>query len=130
MSLTTEESRSGSKGRPPTRRSAFILAFSLAAIALVAIPVLVSQWVGRPAGVEHTYEIPPGTAARVAAGEQVDVIPADLRLRPRDHLIVINHDDRRHQVGPITVEPGQRLERRLSDGSATAASARCIRAVA
>lgn len=97
------------------RRQRTVLAFVVAAVVLVAVPVAVSRLVGRPAVVEHTFEIPAGTAARLAAGEQVEVLPADLRLNLQDRLVVINRDDRAHQVGPFTVAPGERLVRDFAE---------------
>ena len=76
---------------------------------------MLSRLVHQPAGHEYRFEIPAGTAARLAAGEPVDVLPADLRFSLRDRLVVVNHDTATHHVGPFTVEPGQRLDRRLSE---------------
>ena len=76
-----------------------------------------------PATVTHTYEIPPGTAARLAAGEPVDVLPAELDLRVEDHLVVVNRDDQVHYVGAFPIAPGRRLDKRFAD--ATALSGYC-----
>jgi hypothetical protein len=61
--------------------------------------------------------IPDGTAARLAAGEDVNVMPADLNLRLDDRLVVINNDRAMHRVGPFTVAPGDRLERRFVEAA-------------
>ena len=92
-----------------------LVAFGLAAVALIAVPLALSRLVGQPAGREYRFEIPAGTAARLASGETVDVLPADLRFALRDHLVVVNHDTVTHQVGPFTVPAGQRIDRRLSE---------------
>jgi hypothetical protein len=92
-----------------------IVAFVLAAMALVAVPLVVSRLIAQPTGTEYRFEIPEGTAARLAAGEQVEVLPADLSFNLADRLVVVNHDSQVHQVGPYTVAPGQVLDRRLSD---------------
>jgi xanthine/CO dehydrogenase XdhC/CoxF family maturation factor len=92
-----------------------IVGIALAALAMIVVPLVVSRLVAQPAGAEYRFEIPDGTAARIAAGERVDVLPADLRFQLRDRLVVVNHDHATHHVGPFTIAPGQRLERRLSD---------------
>jgi hypothetical protein len=50
--------------------------------------------------------IPPGTAARVAAGDTPPSIPADLSFVVGDALVVVNQDTRDHQLGPVWVPPG------------------------
>lgn len=50
--------------------------------------------------------IPPGTAARVAAGEAPPGIPDGLTFVVGDVLIVTNQDRVVHEVGPIVVPPG------------------------
>lgn len=93
------------------RRRRTWAAFALAAVALVLGAVVLSRVVSQPEGTVHRYEIPPGTAAALAAGEPVDVLPADLELRLRDTLVVVNLDDQAHQVGPFRVAPGEQLSR-------------------
>ena len=95
------------------RRTLALLA--VAALALIVLPLALSRLVEQPAGQEHRFDIPRGTADRVLAGEPVEVLPADLSFRLRDRLVVVNHDDRPHQVGPFTVAPGERLDRRFSE---------------
>lgn len=97
------------------RRRATVAAFAAAAVALVLVPVVASRLVGQPDGVVHRYEIPPGTAAALARGEAVDVLPADLELGLRDTLVVANHDDLAHQVGPFRVAAGEELTRRAGE---------------
>jgi hypothetical protein len=94
--------------------------FVAAAIAVVMVPLLVSRLVDGPAPRAHVFEIPPGTAARVRAGEDVAVLPADLHLPRRDRLVVTNHDDEVHHIGPFTVSPGETLDRRFSEAASIA----------
>ena len=61
--------------------------------------------------------IPAGTADRIAAGERVELLPADLRFRLRDTLVVVNDDTITHQVGPFSVGAGQRLEKRFAEAA-------------
>jgi hypothetical protein len=60
------------------------------------------------------FVIPLGTAERLAAGEAVVVLPAELALRFDDTLILVNDDRVAHTVGPITIRPGQEVRRRVS----------------
>ena len=50
-----------------------------------------------------TFVIPPGTAARLKAGEPFNVLPSPVHLTVgvRDVLVLTNDDDVIHQVGPI-----------------------------
>ena len=50
--------------------------------------------------------IPAGTAARVAAGEDVPSIPQEMVFVLGDTLEVKNEDSATHQLGPIWVPPG------------------------
>jgi hypothetical protein len=92
-------------------RRRVISAFVLAGLALVAVPLVLSRLVSQPDGQVLRYEIPRGTAAALARGEAVDVLPADLQLGLRDKLIVVNLDDQPHAVGPFRLAPGEELAR-------------------
>ena len=99
----------------PTERSRHtILAFVAAALLLVGGPAALSRVVSQPEGQEFVFVIPAGTAARLAAGEQVEVLPADLNFALQDRLIFLNEDSEVHRVGPFTVAPGERLTQRFS----------------
>ena len=50
-----------------------------------------------------------------AVGEEVTIIPSDLRIRLRDRLVVVNEDSTTHQVASIVVGPGERVETRFSE---------------
>jgi hypothetical protein len=50
--------------------------------------------------------IPAGTADKVAAGQAVPSIPADIVFVVGDTLVVKNEDSVSHQLGPIWVPPG------------------------
>lgn len=58
--------------------------------------------------------VPPGTAARIAAGEPVELFPQTLTLRLSEHdtLVVRNDDSEPHTIGPYRVQPGQRFTQR------------------
>jgi hypothetical protein len=63
---------------------------------------------------ERVYTIPPGTAARLAAGEQVSVLPSliELALDREKTLVIQNNDTAAVQIGPYRIEPGQRFVQR------------------
>jgi hypothetical protein len=56
-----------------------------------------------------TYVVPPGTAARLASGAELNVLPSTIHLTVgvRDVLVLRNEDDAMHQVGPILLGPRQ-----------------------
>ena len=58
----------------------------------------------------YEFVIPPGTARRIAAGERVSIMPANLHIRVGDRLRIVNHDTANQWVGPYYVEPGQTFE--------------------
>ncbi len=107
----------------PRSRPAVIGAFLAAAVLAVGIPLGIARTVGTPEGDVHEIVIPDGTAARLAAGDDVAIIPPELRLRARDRLVVFNEDRVAHRIGPVSVEPGTRVEQRVS--SAMDSSAYC-----
>lgn len=60
--------------------------------------------------------IPPGTAERIASGTSLSPIPADLRLRPGDTLVVRNDDRVAHRFGGYTIAPGTVLSLPIAVG--------------
>lgn len=94
-----------------------LMLLAVAGLFVVVTSVGLSQFVQRPEGVERVVVIPSGTAERLAAGEDVALLPDDLHFRLRDRLVVVNEDVASHQVGPFTVASGQRLERRFSEAA-------------
>jgi hypothetical protein len=56
-------------------------------------------------GATLTFVIPPGTAARLKAGEPLNVLPSPIHLTVgvRDVLVITNDDEAIHQVGPIVL---------------------------
>lgn len=61
---------------------------------------------------EQLYVIPKGTWARRHAGENLDVIPAEIRLTlgVKDVLVMRNDDDVPQLFGPVLIMPGQSFE--------------------
>lgn len=60
------------------------------------------------------FEIPPGTAARLAAGEEVTIFPSTIiiDLRQHDTLVIQNNDSAEVTIGPFLIVPGQRFVQR------------------
>jgi plastocyanin len=64
-----------------------------------------SVLVGNDIGVTREYVIQPGVVDRIAAGENIEVLPASLELRVGDSLRIRNDDDKGSVVGPFYVGP-------------------------
>ncbi len=105
------------------------LAFMVAGLTLLAVSIGLVLWkvagdgpnagdaaadyevVGEPiisdGGNTITYVIPNGTRARIAAGEELAVIPAKVTVKVGQTLIMRNEDTDAHIAGPFFVGPGQ-----------------------
>lgn len=93
------------------------LAVLLAVVAAAVLAGCAGGDSGRPdAASGHTIvvEVPDGTAARIARGEQVDIVGDRINARVGDRLRLVNHDNRSHMIGPFLVGPGQRVESLLA----------------
>lgn len=62
---------------------------------------------------DHDYLIPAGTADRIAAGEGVEIVPAELVVRVGESIRIVNEDDTDHLVGLFFVGAGQTLTQRF-----------------
>jgi plastocyanin len=62
---------------------------------------------------EYDYVIPPGTAARIAAGEAVEIVPAELDVKVGDAIRIVNNDSHDHVVGVFFVAAGETLTQRF-----------------
>lgn len=60
-----------------------------------------------PSNVVHEFVIPAGTAGRLAAGEDVGVIPRTLEVRVGDKIRVRNDDSEFARLGIFDVRPGE-----------------------
>ena len=63
---------------------------------------------------QHDYLIPPGTAARIEAGEAIEIVPAELIVEVGDALRIINADSTDHIVGVFFVAAGETLTQRFN----------------
>jgi hypothetical protein len=57
--------------------------------------------------------IPDGTAALVAAGENVEALPEEMTFVVGDTLLVTNQDSRAHELGPLFIPAGQSASMKL-----------------
>ena len=90
------------------RRGAAIAVTAVATLALAAVAW--AAFAPLPTGPrELTFDIPPGAAARLKAGEPLSVLPSPVHLTIgiRDVLVITNDDEAVHQVGPIILGPRQ-----------------------
>lgn len=78
----------------------------LAVLLVGLVAVLATSLLGA-GGETIAVDVPPGTAERMAAGEQVELLPRTLAVDVGDTLEIVNRDDEVHEVGPYTVGPGQ-----------------------
>ena len=97
--------------------------WSVHRVALVFLALLVVGGAG--AGIWYEYQrrnadrylvftVPPGSVARLASGEQLDILPQTIErsLRGQDPLVIRNEAVQPIQVGPFKIDPGQQFEQR------------------
>ncbi|MEZ5144144.1 MAG: hypothetical protein R2726_16730 [Acidimicrobiales bacterium] len=88
-------------------------AWLVVAVLVVAVAVGGVWFASRPQ--EYRVDVPAGTGERIAAGEQVELIPRDLQLSVGDTMIIENQDQRNHTVGPFAVRAGETLRYTFSN---------------
>lgn len=96
------------------RIAALVGAFALLVAVLVLAVVVFSGGGDRPP-TTYRYVIPAGTGDRLAAGEQVEIVPARLVVHVGDRLLLRNRDDVQHHMGPLLVDPNGLLSMNFSD---------------
>jgi len=62
----------------------------------------------------HDFTIPPGTADRIAAGQDVEIVPAELVVKVGDAIRIANNDSEDHIVGVFFVASGETLTQRFN----------------
>ncbi|MEN9936905.1 MAG: hypothetical protein RLZZ387_3484 [Chloroflexota bacterium] len=97
------------------RRMAAVGFGLLAALALGLGAWQWSAW--RAESRQLVFTVPPGTAQRMAAGEEVSVLPGtiELDLSTHDTLVIRNDDSAAVTIGPFKIEPGQRFVQRYTN---------------
>jgi len=94
------------EGRPHMG-TAFVYALTIATCMGLVWIVSLAWWLLLPETRIVPLEVPRGTAAAIARGESVDVIPSTLLLRRGDTLVIGNDDEVVHRVGYALIPPGQ-----------------------
>jgi plastocyanin len=87
------------------RRAALGAAAVAAAGLLVVLAVVGVRVATGPT--DHRFTVPAGAGARLAVGEDVDIVPAELDIAAGDSLTVVNQDELPHRIGLFTVAPGE-----------------------
>lgn len=64
---------------------------------------------------DYDYLIPDGTADRITAGDNVEILPAELEVRVGEVIRIINQDDEGHFVGIFFVGAGETVTQRFSN---------------
>lgn len=59
------------------------------------------------------FVIPAGTADRIAAGEDIEIIPTELVVHVGDAIRIVNQDTANHVVGVFYVAAGETLTQRF-----------------
>jgi plastocyanin len=95
----------------PSRRGPILVG---ALIAAPAIGLLVFALLAGLRTETIVIEVPAGTAERIAAGEDVELLPRVLEVSVGDRLEIRNQDTVAHDVGPYAVEAGQTLQQSFS----------------
>jgi len=85
----------------PRRLAAIVAALLLGGLAWAALAPV--EAISR----DEVFEIPPGTAARRLAGEELEILPQTIRLGVNDVLVLKNADKAPHIFGPTLIMPGQ-----------------------
>lgn len=63
---------------------------------------------------DYEYLIPPGTGERIRAGEDVELLPAQLDVNVGETIRIVNEDDEGHFVGIFYVGAGEIVTQRFS----------------
>jgi plastocyanin len=90
--------------KPGVRPIWFLLAFVGCLMAGALVVVVATQSSSSSEPKVWSYTVPPGTGARIEAGEQLYVFPARLDVHVGDQLVIRNDDTRVAEVGPYYVD--------------------------
>jgi hypothetical protein len=88
------------------RRLVLVALGALVVLGAGALTLVLTRDSPLPAGVDHAFVVPAGTATTLDAGGSVNILPRDLEVRLGDRIVVANEDTRNHAVGPWTVPAG------------------------
>lgn len=94
---------------PSTWRTTVLVGVAVVALVAVIATVLLTVGTRKPEGFDYVVIVPAGTSERVARGEELDLMPHDVKLRVHDSIVIDNRDTQVHNVGPFFVRPGERF---------------------
>ena len=63
---------------------------------------------------DYDYVIPFGTAAKIAAGDNVSIMPTELEVHVGETIRIVNNDRQGHMVGPFYVGADETMAQRFS----------------
>lgn len=63
---------------------------------------------------DYEYLIAQGTGDRIRAGENVEILPAELEVRVGETIRIVNEDDEGHFVGVFYVAAGETVTQRFA----------------
>jgi len=98
-----------------TRIAVLVLAVGMLAAACSSDPsgALIEE-AGDSSAADYSYLIPIGTAERIAAGEPVEILPAQLEVNVGEVIRIVNQDDEGHFVGIFYVGAGETVTQRFA----------------
>jgi plastocyanin len=67
--------------------------------------------------VDHRYVIPNGTAAKLAKGGDVVVMPSNLQVKVGDTITIVNNDVVEQSIGPYYVGAGETLHQTFTSAT-------------
>jgi plastocyanin len=62
----------------------------------------------------YDFTIPPGTSDQIAAGQDVEIVPAELVVKVGEAIRIVNNDSEDHVVGVFFVASGETLTQRFN----------------
>lgn len=69
---------------------------------------------GEVTSFEHDFTIPAGTAERIDAGEQIEIVPRELTVAVGESIRIVNDDVEGHVVGVFFVGSGETMTQRFT----------------
>lgn len=99
---------------PTGRRRISLEVVSVAAVVVVLV-VLAAWWllVDETKHTTHTFVVPQGAEEQLRDDPDLSFFPRRLEAKVGDTVVIENHDDVLHTVGPYTVDAGQTLRQRF-----------------
>lgn len=110
----TGEASPPGPGASASRRPNIVLGVVGAVFAVLAVAVVLAILNSGPKPKTYTYVVPKGTAAKVKAGRNVEIMPTTVRMKVGDRLVIHNRDSATATVGPYSVRAGETVDQKFS----------------